>query len=72
MKSNLMDLSDLVHTPDHRDITIAGGTDGHYYDDILEYNPGEDTILSIGHMSQTRDGHAVSVVQVQDYIQWCQ
>ena len=39
---------------------------------FLDSVPGEDTILSIGHMSQTRDGHAVSVVQVQDYTQWCQ
>ena len=34
----------------------------------LEYNPAEDSILSLGEMTQARDYHAVSVVQVL----WCQ
>ena len=52
---------------------IAGGRDANdFYDDILEYDPEVDTILTIGQMSQTRASHTVSVVQVQDYSMWCQ
>ena len=40
-------------------------------DDILEYNPEEDTITSVGHMIQARDRHAISVVSAADYLQWC-
>ena len=51
---------------------IAGGYyNSQYYDDVLKYYPEEDTILSVGHMLQARTWHAVSVVQVQDYSQWC-
>ena len=50
---------------------IAGGYyyDGltHYYDDILKYDPEEDTITSVGHMTQARAGHAISVVSAKDY-----
>ena len=41
------------------------------YDDILEYDPEEDTITSVGHMIQARDRHAISVVSAADYLQWC-
>ena len=53
---------------------IAGGSDDDYddYDDILEYDPKEDAFLSVGHMIQARSGHAISVVHVEDYSQWCQ
>ena len=54
-------------------IIIAGGYAGgnDYYDDILEYDPEEDTITSVGHMIQARGGHAISVVPAADYLQWC-
>ena len=64
----------ITHHIYHRNLIIAGGLDydGDYYDDILEYIPEEDTILTIGQMSQARGWHAVSVVQAQDFSQWCQ
>ena len=40
-------------------------------DDIVEYDPEEDTIIPVGHMIETRAFHAVSVVQAADYLQWC-
>ena len=53
-------------------INIAGGEDtDYYYDDILEYDPEEDTITSVGHMIQARSYHAISVVLAADYLQWC-
>ena len=42
-----------------------------YYDDILEYEPEEDSILLVGRMTQARVYHAVSVVEAQDYVPWC-
>ena len=57
----------------HMHIIIAGGFGGRSdSDDILEYDPKEDAILSVGRMVEAREGHAVSVVQVQDYSIWCQ
>ena len=52
---------------------IAGGKDidDNYYDDILEYDPEEDTITTVGHMTQARGYHAISVVSPADYLQWC-
>ena len=51
---------------------IAGGYDGvDRYDDILEYDPEEDTITTVGHMTQARHSHAISVVSAADYLQWC-
>ena len=44
----------------------------HDSDEILEYNPEDDTITTVGHMTEARGGHAVSVVQAEDYLQWCQ
>ena len=59
----------------HTKIIIAGGQyyDGQsqYYDDILEFNPLENTFVPLGHMTQARGQHAISVVQVMDYTQWC-
>ena len=54
-------------------IIIAGGYAGgdDYYDDILEYDPEEDTITSVGHMTQARSLHAISAVSAADYLQWC-
>ena len=57
----------MTHT-----IIIAGGYDGDDRDDILEYHPEEDTITTVGHMIQARESHAVSVVQADDFLQWCQ
>ena len=47
---------------------MAGGE----YDDILEYDPEEDTMTTVGHMTRARSQHAISVVQAGDYLQWCQ
>ena len=46
--------------------------DDFYYDDILEYDPEEDTMTIVGHMTQGRAFHAVSVVAAEDYLPWCQ
>ena len=53
---------------------IAGGQASHYefYDDIIEYHPEEDTMTPVGHMTEARYSHAVSVVKADDYLQWCQ
>ena len=59
-------------------IIISGGYnynndgDNFYYDDILEYDPEEDTMTTVGHMIQARFWHAISVVPADDYLQWCQ
>ena len=54
-------------------IIIAGGQDSDLdsHDDILEYDPEEDTITTVGHMIQARVDHAISVVPAADYLQWC-
>ena len=52
-------------------VIIAGGYDDDDRDDILEYDPEKDTMISVGHMTQARAQHAVSVVQADDYLQWC-
>ena len=51
----------------------AGGYagDGDYYDDILEYDPEEDSMVLVGEMIQARSYHAISVVQAKDYATWC-
>ena len=65
----------ITHNIYHRNIIIAGGYDydgdRNSYDDILEYNPDEDSMVVVGRMSQARYYHAVSVVQVQDFSVWC-
>ena len=40
-------------------------------DDILEFNPVENTIVPLGHMTEARSQHAISVVKIKDYAQWC-
>ena len=53
-------------------INIAGGNDYyHYYEHILQYDPEEDTITTVGHMIQARSDHAISVASAADYLQWC-
>ena len=54
-------------------IIIAGGQDSNLnaHDDILQYNPEEDTITTVGHMIQARYLHAISVVSAAAYLQWC-
>ena len=73
---SLVTVSYSSYTRHHRDIIIAGGKDDEPfnddYDGILEYDPEEDSMVPVGHMTQARSYHAVSVVQVQDYAQWCQ
>ena len=58
---------------------IAGGyyedpDDWHLYnsDEILEYDPVEDSFRTVGKMIGGRSYHALSVVKVQDYAPWCQ
>jgi len=55
-------------------VLIFGGYakgSGMSYDDILEYDPEEDSIVIVGKMTRARSSHAVSVVQAEDYLQWC-
>ena len=52
-------------------IIITGGYADDTYNDILEYNPEEDTITTVGHMAYRRAWHAISVVSAADYLQWC-
>ena len=44
-----------------------------YLDDILEYDPEEDTITSDSedNMIHGRSEHAISVVGVVEYSKWC-
>jgi len=53
-------------------VLIFGGADGNYHDDILEFKPDEEAMVPLGSMIQPRAGHAISVVQTQDYSNWCQ
>ena len=41
-------------------------------DAILEYDVTADAFTQIGTMTQAREGHAVSVVQYQEFSKWCQ
>ena len=58
-----------------RNITIAGGEyyigGSTYYDDILEYDPEEDSMVTVGQMAQARAWHAITVVNTEQYEQWC-
>ena len=65
----------LIHDTIHQyTIIIPGGHNkyGGYHDYIVEYNPEEDTMTIVGHMTTARAYHAVSVVPAEDYLQWCQ
>ena len=44
-----------------------------YLDDIMEYEPEEDTITSDseGNMIHARGEHAISVVEIAEYSKWC-
>ena len=62
----------IKHLITGRNVIIAGGyLKGNEYDDILEYDPDEDSMVRVGNMIQPRYYHAVSVVQTQDYARWC-
>ena len=56
---------------------MAGGWIGlyvvPYLDDIMEYEPEEETITSDseGNMIHARGEHAISVVEIADYSHWC-
>ena len=56
-------------------ITIAGGEyyigGSTYYDNILEYDPKEDSVATVSQMTQARAWHAITVVNTEDYDQWC-
>ena len=58
-------------------IIIAGGNyydvaDNSYeLDDILEFDQVENAIVPLGHMTEARSQHAISVVKIKDYAQWC-
>ena len=58
-------------------IIIAGGTyydvaDNNYrLDDILEFDQVENAIVPLGHMTEARSQHAISVVKIKDYALWC-
>ena len=65
----------LLIITENRNTIIAGGYydyDDQFYDDILEYDPDEDSMVHLGHLTQARAYHTVSVVQAQDYTKWCQ
>ena len=61
----------FIITRSNRNI-FAGGMDDDYHDDILEFKPDDDAIVPLGHMTQVRGWHAISVVKTQDYSNWCQ
>ena len=50
-------------------ITGGYGFDGYYSGDILEYDPEEDSMVTVGQM--TRAWHAITVVNTEQYQQWC-
>ena len=53
-------------------INTAGGYDGDYRDDIVEYDLKEDSMVTVGQMTLSRHFLAVSVVQADDFLLWCQ
>ena len=66
----------IHHTPDiNETYKIAGGRPyAKPYgqpDDILEYDPEQDSMVPVGQKLKARANHAVSVVKVQDYAKWC-
>ena len=51
---------------------FAGGYDeSDKFDTILEYDFSEDSYTQIGSMTQTRREHAVTVIQYEDFSEWC-
>ena len=66
----------IHHTPDIKEpYKIEGGRPyAKPYakpDDILEYDPEQDSMVPVGQKIKARAYHAVSVVKVQDYAKWC-
>ena len=66
----------IHHTPDIKETyKIAGGAPyakpDAKPDDILEYDPEQDSMVPVGQKIKARAYHAVSVVKVQDYAKWC-
>ena len=51
---------------------LAAGGGGPPLDTILEYDFTGDTFTQIGTMIETRMEHAISVVQYEDFLEWCQ
>ena len=49
-----------------------GGYDGSPRNNILEYNPETETWQEVGTMKEARDGHAVTIVSLEDYAAWCE
>ena len=49
----------------------SGGDDGHVLDEIVEFSPtsGEWTVLD--NLMEARGGHAVSVIEADNIIQFC-
>ena len=50
---------------------MANGYDGYYSDNILEYDPKEDSQVTVGHMTRARAWQAISVVNTEHYDKWC-
>ena len=66
----------IHHTPDIKETyKIAGGAPyakpDAKPDDILEYDPEQDSMVPVGQKIKARAYHAVSVVKAQDYAPWC-
>ena len=49
----------------------SGGVDENPGNDILEYDPETEKWTQIGTMREERLGHAVSVVDFEDYADFC-
>ena len=54
---------------------LAGGKEGlstiNTFSTILEYDHTSDSYTEAGTMTQARDAHAVTVVQYEDFSNWC-
>ena len=46
--------------------------DGYDGNDILEYNPETETWQEVGTMKEARRDHAVTIVSLKDYADWCE
>ena len=59
-------------TVDNR-VLIMGGRDddNNSLDAILEFDMETETFSELGHMQEARDAHAVSVVNTEQYLEWC-
>ena len=52
---------------------ILGGRDdeNNSLDSILEFDAETETFTEVGHMQKTRYAHAVTVVKIEHYLEWC-